>query len=278
MSQLSKNLIKKIYLSVSKEYNKTPLSTKHKWVHKPNDYGLKELLILAKYIKKDMKILDIGTGMGIAPRFAKKINKNNTVISIDSYAASGITALENVKPAGIETHSVDILKDKLPFESNSIDLIFFGDVIEHLLHSPKPAIEEFYRVLKPSGYCISATPNAVRLTTRIKVLAGYSNWSNLDDFWEKDFNEGHHHEYTIDEFCSVFERVGFLVVEKIMEESNLKNNSINKFSDLKSQKRRIGEKQKEGIFYYLKKIALILVNIFPSLKSSMILVVKKPSF
>ena len=99
MSKASKDIIKDIYFSVSKEYNETPLSTKHKWVHTPNDYGLKELIILGKYIKDDMKILDIGTGMGIAPRFAKKFNKNNVVISIDSYAASGLTALENVKSA-----------------------------------------------------------------------------------------------------------------------------------------------------------------------------------
>ena len=40
-----------LYLTVSKEYNKTDLAIKDGWVHTPNDYGLRELEIFAKYTK-----------------------------------------------------------------------------------------------------------------------------------------------------------------------------------------------------------------------------------
>ena len=99
--------------------------------------------------------MDIGTGMGIAPRFAKKLGAK--VTTLDSYEASGSDAIENIKNEGIETLFIDILKDKLPFNDNSIDIIFFGDVIEHLLHSPKRVLLEFNRILKPGGVCIAST-------------------------------------------------------------------------------------------------------------------------
>ena len=60
-----------------------------------------------------------------------------------------------------------------------------------------------------------------------------------------------------------------------VEESSLKNISINKFIDIKSQRRSMVKKGKEGIFFYLRKISLVLVKIFPMLKSCMIIVVQK---
>ena len=264
---------KDLYISISNSYNETSLCKEKGYKHFPNEYELSELKILGEKIRSGCNVLDVGTGMGIAPRFAKKLGAN--VITLDSYQASGSDAIENIKNEGIGSIFIDILNDKIPLDDNSIDIIFFGDVIEHLLHSPKRALLEFNRILKPNGVCIASTPNAVRLTVRIKVLLGYSNWSNLNDFWNEDFNSGHHHEYTLDEFRSVFLKTGFLIEKVIMEEASLKNETISKISDLKRQRRFDKKRKKEGIFYFLRKLSIFFVNIFPQLKSSMIIVAKK---
>lgn len=262
-----------LYLSISNSYNRTFLSKEKGYTHIPNDYELAELSLIGEKIKKGSNFLDIGTGMGIAPRFAKKLGAK--VTTLDSYEASGSDAIENIKSEGIETLFLDILKDKIPIEDNSIDIIFFGDVIEHLLHSPKRALLEFNRILKPGGVCIASTPNAVRLSVRIKVLLGFSNWSDLDSFWEDDFNNGHHHEYTLSEFCSVFIKTGFEIERALMEEASLKNQTFSKISDLKRQNRSNTRRKKEGLYYIFRKLSILLVNIFPQLKSSMIVVAKK---
>ena len=122
-------------------------------------------------------------------------------------------------------------------------------------------------------YCVNS--NALRLSVRLKVLLGFSNWSALDSFWDKDFNDGHHHEYTLNEFCSVFIKTGFEIENAIMEEASLKNQTFSKISDLKNQNRSNKGRKKEGLFYIFRKLSILLVNIFPQLKSSMIVVAKK---
>lgn len=53
----------------------------------------------------------------------------------------------------------DIVGDatNIPFESNTIDIVFCTQVIEHITE-PKAVIEEFYRVLKPDGFLILTGP------------------------------------------------------------------------------------------------------------------------
>ena len=58
--------------------------------------------------------------------------------------------------------SSDIIADalNLPFKSNTFDLVYFTDIIEHLPKNTEiHALMEIYRVLKPGGVLILTTPN-----------------------------------------------------------------------------------------------------------------------
>jgi hypothetical protein len=34
----------------------------------------------------------------------------------------------------------------------------------------------------PNGFCVATTPNALRVSARIRLALGYSNWPKLTDF------------------------------------------------------------------------------------------------
>ena len=103
--------------------------------------------------------------MGIAPRFVKKLGIRS--ISVDWPITGGYAAIENVQKAGVEGYFCEVGKESMPIEDESVDLVLLADVLEHLIHSPKPVLEEIRRILKPNGICIATTPNATRITVRI---------------------------------------------------------------------------------------------------------------
>ena len=180
---------------------------------------LEECINVLKLINKNSIILDIGTGSGIVPILCRKLNVN--VYSIDDVSKSSNVALENIKKFGVNTANVDISKNPLPFESNFFDLVFLGDVIEHLPDSPTFPLNEIYRVLKPKKYFICSTPNAVRLSVRIKMLFGKSNWYPLAKYIDSEGNYGHHHEYTMDELIFAMTKSKFTIFKAYYFESKM---------------------------------------------------------
>jgi len=62
-----------------------------------------------------------------------------------------------------------IPEGKLPFKSNSFDLIFHQDVIEHT-KKPHLFLSEQFRVLKKDGFLIFGTPNLLRPANIIKLI------------------------------------------------------------------------------------------------------------
>jgi SAM-dependent methyltransferase len=266
--------VARLYRLVSSEYNKTPLATRDGWVHRPSDSGLRQMRVLARHLPSNGLLLDIGTGAGIAPRFARMLGCR--AISVDSDEASGTSALENVRLAGVDGYPCDILRDPLPAQSATVDCVFFADVIEHLMHSPKPALLEIFRVLKPGGVCIAATPNATRLVVRLKLLLGYSNWPNIRDYFDQSGHHGHHHEYTPADLRFVFEETGFAVESLELYEDSLRTVPIRNFSDIATHSRRNEIDNPESAAFRIGKIPLIvLTELFSSLRSQMLLVARK---
>jgi SAM-dependent methyltransferase len=220
-------------------------------------------------------VLDIGTGGGIAARFFKALGCR--VVSVDSVSASGTAALENVRLAGVEAVACDIERDILPAESKSIDVVIFTDVIEHLHHSPRPALNEIMRILRPGGIVLASTPNALRLTARLKVLTGVSNWPKIWDYFDQPLAHfGHHHEYTIEEFKGVFQRTGFIIQRFCLDETNSLTASLQNLRDLHTGIRSNSERGGSR-FYFVRRSIWACATVFPRLRSTMTLIAQKPS-
>ena len=118
-----------------------------------------------EHSNKIVNFLDIGSRDG---SFINELNfpYKTTAIDIDP------TALFKYKilfPKVI----VKILdcNENFPFKNESYDLIFAGEIIEHLIN-PDQFLSEINRILKPGGLFIGSTPNAFRYDKRIKLLMG----------------------------------------------------------------------------------------------------------
>lgn len=81
---------------------------------------------------------------------------------------------------GIDAKVCDLNKDKIPFADACFDLIFAGEVIEHLIDTDG-FIKEIYRCLKPNCHVILTTPNLTSFENRLRILFGiYPIWVNYN--------------------------------------------------------------------------------------------------
>jgi ubiquinone/menaquinone biosynthesis C-methylase UbiE len=114
------------------------------------------------------RILDIGCGDGAITMMFKEKLGAKMVAGVD-IAKDAITEAIG---KGIDGHVVNLDSDKLPFDENSLDFIYCGEVIEHLF-DPDNMLDEVFRVLKPNGLLLLTTPNIASWYDRLSLLFGY---------------------------------------------------------------------------------------------------------
>jgi SAM-dependent methyltransferase len=87
---------------------------------------------------------------------------------------NGVDIAENIaeiaEEKNINFQSYDITAG-LPYPDNDFDLVFAGEVIEHL-YDTDFFVAEIRRVLKPGGTLILTTPNMLSLGRRLSYLFG----------------------------------------------------------------------------------------------------------
>lgn len=111
---------------------------------------------------KNKKILDIGCANGL---LVKKYIKNNQLYGIDISEKLISSAKKN---GFVFAKTLNIDKEKLPFEKDFFDVIFFFDVIEHVF-KPEKLIKESFKVLKKDGLFYITTHNLFRCRNTSKI-------------------------------------------------------------------------------------------------------------
>ena len=81
-------------------------------------------------------------------------------------------AVAKAKEKGVKATQLDIDASPLPFDDNYFDIVYCGELIEHLFN-PDHLLEEIHRVLKSGGKCIISTPNLAGWPSRFALLLGY---------------------------------------------------------------------------------------------------------
>lgn len=109
------------------------------------------LSLVEKYAKsrETLKVLDAGCGTGY---LVKKLEQFGEVVGVDSNPE----AIKFAKKRGVNARLASV--NKLPFKSDSFDLVVSVDVIYHKEVDDQKALSEFFRVLKPAGILILRVP------------------------------------------------------------------------------------------------------------------------
>lgn len=89
----------------------------------------------------------------------------------------------NVRASDLDALDVETMvcrAEELPYADDSFDLVFAGEVLEHLLY-PNEFLDRASAVLRPGGLLLLSTPNLTSWHNRALVALGYSpsNYSSL---------------------------------------------------------------------------------------------------
>lgn len=114
---------------------------------------------------------------------------------------------------------LNIETDAFPHKNNTFDLVLCSEVLEHLPHSPVPALKEMFRVTMPGGRILITTPNMTRSINRGKMLLGKSPMYDIDALLENkgrgsNLYHRHNREYTLEELALLVTHAGWRVLTK----------------------------------------------------------------
>ena len=115
-------------------------------------------------------LLDVGCGDGFFMHALDREHRlaergwNLTGIDFSKYMLDRASAL----PYRFERCN---LEQGIPFDAESFDVLFLGEVIEHI-YNPDRLLEECRRVLRPSGHLMVTTPNLQAWYNRALFLLG----------------------------------------------------------------------------------------------------------
>lgn len=110
--------------------------------------------------------VDISTGLGFLPVLLRRMGIEVVATECDPEIAAFPRAL------GIEVLSYCIGRGPLPLDPESLDLVVFAEVLEHLKRPPIAVIREVTAALRPGGSFLLTTPNVARLAHIESLVAG----------------------------------------------------------------------------------------------------------
>lgn len=105
----------------------------------------------------------------------------------------------------------DLNSVPLPFKDNFADILFAGEVIEHLLN-PFNFLKELNRILKKDGILILSTPNLASFKNRIKLLFGLMPNFNAAKYPNDEAQLHHNSDWTIKQLKDFLIKSNFKIV------------------------------------------------------------------
>jgi SAM-dependent methyltransferase len=120
---------------------------------------------------RDMKgeqLLDVGCADGAITVLLAESMGAKEAFGVDIAAEAVAAARER----GVKSSCVDVDNQDLPFEDGQFDVVYCGELIEHVF-DPDHLLSELKRVLKPSGHCVLTTPNLGGWPNRLALLLGF---------------------------------------------------------------------------------------------------------
>jgi 2-polyprenyl-3-methyl-5-hydroxy-6-metoxy-1,4-benzoquinol methylase len=144
-----------------------------KFVYELSESRLKKCVRLMEALAPG-RLLDIGCSNGDWALLWKSRGWQAAGIDIDR------DHIAIAKERGVDARYCDLNSQTIPFESETFDLIFAGEVIEHLVDTDG-FLRELNRCCKSGGHLLLTTPNLASFENRIRLLLGiYPKWLNYN--------------------------------------------------------------------------------------------------
>ena len=100
--------------------------------------------------------------------------------------------MEIARAKGLDARRHDLASGPLPYDSGVFDVVFAGEVIEHLVDTTS-FLRDIHRVLRPAGCAIITTPNLASFENRMRLLFGvFPAWVE----YKLEGGQGHVRSYT----------------------------------------------------------------------------------
>lgn len=222
---------------------------------------IKKVLDLLE-IQNEGRLLDLGCGDGeITSLFSKETNSK--LYGIDLVEEN----IKKAKEKNIQAKQCDLSTDKIPFEDSFFDIVYAGEILEHIYDTDE-LISEINRILKLNGVAIITVPNIACWYNRIFLIFGFSpSWidSGSRTFYGNPFGSicGHVKAFTKRSICQLISNHNF-VIEKVVGAGIDPFN--NRWINNNPLKRKLAQ-----LAYLLE---LFFAN-FPSLSTNIIIRVRK---
>lgn len=124
--------------------------------------------LFTRHLGRAESLLDIGCGVGTIGLYLGEALGAKEVYGVEIATAW----VEEARKNGLKAFQVDLNQEGLPFEDNSFDAIFCGEIIEHLV-DPDHLLDEVRRTLTDAGLCVLTTPNLAWWINRFALLLGW---------------------------------------------------------------------------------------------------------
>ena len=130
--------------------------------------GLKSWLL--KHQNSNLKFVDIGCGKGMFLRDFTAVLNHQYQMNFHKVGIDLVESSNNVlDEQNVEFIQTDLNGTQLPLEDNSVDIITCNHVLEHIFYTEN-LLQEFKRILKPTGICIVSVPNLSAWINRLFLL------------------------------------------------------------------------------------------------------------
>lgn len=144
---------------------------KGKWESRVSKLLMRErvsLKLLGPFLRKKISFLDVGCGSG---EFLENLLNSYHKKNLDLYGVD-YSKFQIKKASKLPCKfRVCNLEKGLPFNNEKFDIVYAGEIIEHL-YNPDLLVSEAYRVLKDQGYLLFTTPNLCAWFNRLLFLFG----------------------------------------------------------------------------------------------------------
>lgn len=160
-------------------------------------------------------VLDAGAGYGIQVTMFQE--SGYEVVACDLYSN-----LPVYQKLGIPYYRWHLEAEPAPFPPEYFDAVILSQTIEHFTYSPKHALEELLRILKPRGWLLIDAPNISSLRNIWRLLRGRTiHWSLRKHYLEQKpevvngvpYFDRHNREYAREDFEDIAEFFGLRIEE-----------------------------------------------------------------